>query len=74
MTAARDFWIFPPEVFFDLTYVRISTNEKGLTTIDLDLASKRRGAPATNRERLQHLKENWTLLSNRSLAGANEST
>ena len=67
VTRTREFWVFPPEVFLDITYANTSTNAKGLTTVDLNLATTRRGASATNRERLQHLQDNWALLVERSL-------
>lgn len=65
VTADREFWVFPPDVFFDLAFSNISTNDKGVTTIDLDLDVRRRGADGRNRDRLAHLKENWDGLCER---------
>ena len=70
VSANREFWVFPPEVFFEPSYVNISTNEKGTTTVDLNLATTRRGADTTNRDRVGHLRDAWNLLSERSLKGA----
>ncbi len=68
VTADREFWVFPPEVFFNRAFSNISTNDKGITTIDLNLATKPRNADGRNRDRLAHLRENWESLLKRSLA------
>ena len=66
VTLASEFWVFPPEIFFDPDIANISTNEKGFTDVGLDLARKRRGADQPNRERLSHLQDNWALIAERS--------
>jgi|GEM_PF-3512646 len=68
MTTQREFWVFPPEIFFNPEFSNICTNEKGLTTVDLNLAITRRGNEEPNRERLRQFKDNWQLLIDRSLA------
>lgn len=71
VTYTDEFWVFPPEVFFDELFANISTNEKGITTVDLNLATTKRENNKTNRERLSHLKDNWELLVERSRTSNN---